>query len=83
MFVFLAFLKVVSLKAVHPLNIFQDTQFHDPPLTGASFASNLRSSNVRHFGMVSATAVKLWRARDLQWLTFLLNFTQICYWFKI
>jgi hypothetical protein len=70
MFVYLVFRKEVRLKAVHPLNIFQDTQFHDPALTGASFASNFKSSNVRHFGMVSATALKLWRRSHLQWLDF-------------
>jgi hypothetical protein len=40
MFVFFLFLtKMVSLKVVHPLKIYQYTEFHGPTLTGASFAS--------------------------------------------
>jgi hypothetical protein len=40
MFVFFVFeKKMVSLKVVHPLNIYQYTKFHVPTLTGASFAS--------------------------------------------
>jgi hypothetical protein len=39
-FVFFLFLtKMVSLKVVHPLKIYQYTKFHVPMLTGASFAS--------------------------------------------
>jgi hypothetical protein len=40
-FSFLA--KVVSLKVVHPLKIYQNTTFHCPSLNGASFSS---TSNV-------------------------------------
>jgi hypothetical protein len=40
MFVFFLFLtRMVSLKVVHPLKIYQYTKFHGPTLTGASFAS--------------------------------------------
>jgi hypothetical protein len=39
MFVFFVFDKMVSLKVVHPLKIYQYTKCHDPTLTGASFAS--------------------------------------------
>jgi hypothetical protein len=31
--------KIVLLKVVHPLKIYQYTKFHGPTLTGASFAS--------------------------------------------
>jgi hypothetical protein len=48
---------MVLLKVVHPLKIYQETKFHGPTLTGASFES-LRSLNVRHFGMVEATGLK-------------------------
>jgi hypothetical protein len=37
MFVFLT--KIVLLKVVHPLKIYQYTKFHGPTLTSASFAS--------------------------------------------
>jgi hypothetical protein len=40
MFVFFLFLtKIILLKVVHPLKIYQYTKFHGPTLTGASFAS--------------------------------------------
>jgi hypothetical protein len=39
MFVFLFLTKMVELKVVHPLRIYQCTKFHGPTLTGASFAS--------------------------------------------
>jgi hypothetical protein len=39
MFVFLVFTKQVLVKVVHPLMMFQNTKFHDPALTGASFSS--------------------------------------------
>jgi hypothetical protein len=39
MFVFFVLSKMVSLKVVHPLKIYQYTKFHVPTLTGASFAS--------------------------------------------
>jgi hypothetical protein len=38
MFVFFL-TKMVSLKVVHPLKIYQNTKFHGPTLIGASFAS--------------------------------------------
>jgi hypothetical protein len=47
------FAKVVSLKVVHPLKIYQNTECHGPTLTAA------RSLNVRHFGMVSGTALNI------------------------
>jgi hypothetical protein len=31
--------KIVELKVVHPLNVYQYTKFHGPTLNGASFAS--------------------------------------------
>jgi hypothetical protein len=37
MFVFFSLIKVVLLKVVHPLKIYQYTKFHGPTLTGASF----------------------------------------------
>jgi hypothetical protein len=39
MFVFFVFDKMVLLKDVDPLKIYQYTKFHGPTLTGASFAS--------------------------------------------
>jgi hypothetical protein len=36
---FSIFAKVVSLKVVHSLKISQNTKFHGPTLTGASFTS--------------------------------------------
>jgi hypothetical protein len=38
MFVFFVFEKMVLLKVVHPLKIYQYTKFHVPTLTGANFA---------------------------------------------
>jgi hypothetical protein len=38
-FVFLFLTKIVLLKVLHPLKTYQYTKFHDPTLTGASFAS--------------------------------------------
>jgi hypothetical protein len=56
---FLFLTKIVWLKVVHPLKIYQYTKFDGPTLTGASFASiHLRSLNVHHFGMVEATELK-------------------------
>jgi len=43
---------MVLLKAVHPLNIYQNTEFHGPTLTGASFASTS----------------KVWTSAILEWL---------------
>jgi hypothetical protein len=39
MFVFFVFDKMVPLKVVHPLKIYQYAKFHGPTLTGESFAS--------------------------------------------
>jgi hypothetical protein len=39
MFVFFVFEKMVLLKVVHPLKIYEYTTFHGPTLTGASLAS--------------------------------------------
>jgi hypothetical protein len=39
MFVFSFLTKIVALKVVHLLKIYQYTKFHGPTLTGASFAS--------------------------------------------
>jgi hypothetical protein len=39
MFVFFVLTKMVLLKVVHPLKIYQYTKFHGSTLTGASFAS--------------------------------------------
>jgi hypothetical protein len=39
MFLFFAFAKVVLLKVVHPLKIYQNTKFQGPALTDASFTS--------------------------------------------
>jgi hypothetical protein len=36
---FLFFAKVIILKVVHPLKIYQNAKFHGLLLTGASFAS--------------------------------------------
>jgi hypothetical protein len=36
---FLFLTKVVLLKVVYPLKIYQYTKFHGPTLTGANFAS--------------------------------------------
>jgi hypothetical protein len=39
MFVFFYFDKMILLKVVHPLTIYQFTKFHGPTMIGASFAS--------------------------------------------
>jgi hypothetical protein len=39
MFVFLFLTKMVLLKVVHPLKIYQYTKYYGPTLTGESFAS--------------------------------------------
>jgi hypothetical protein len=39
MFVFLLLTKMILLKVVHPLQIYQYTKFHSPTLTGANFES--------------------------------------------
>jgi hypothetical protein len=39
MFVFLFLTKMVLLKVVHPLKVYQYSKFHGPTLIGASFAS--------------------------------------------
>jgi hypothetical protein len=36
---FFFFAKIVSVKVVHPLKIYQHAQFHAPTLRGSSFAS--------------------------------------------
>jgi hypothetical protein len=41
MFVFLFLKKMVLLKVVHPLKMYQYTKFYAPTLTGASFVSTL------------------------------------------
>jgi hypothetical protein len=38
MFLFFYFAKVILLKIVLPLKIYQHTKFHGPMLTGASYA---------------------------------------------
>jgi hypothetical protein len=48
--------KVVTLKVVHPLKIYQNTTFYGPTSTGScKFQIHLKSLNVRHVGMVAAT----------------------------
>jgi hypothetical protein len=39
MLVFFVFEKMVKLKVVYPLKIYQCIKFHGPTLTGANFAS--------------------------------------------
>jgi hypothetical protein len=39
MFVFFDFDKMVELKVVHPLKVYQHTKLHGPTLNSASFAS--------------------------------------------
>jgi len=51
-FVFLVSRKNGVIKVVHPLKIYQDTKFHGPTLTGASFASTS----------------KVWTSAILEWL---------------
>jgi hypothetical protein len=46
---------MVSLKVVRHLKTYQDTKFHGPTLTGASFASTLE--NVRLVEMAESTEV--------------------------
>jgi hypothetical protein len=65
MFVFFVFLtKMILLKVVHPVKIYQYTKFHVATLTGASFANHLRSLNVRHLGMVEGTGLKSTASRS-------------------
>jgi hypothetical protein len=52
MFVFLLLTKMVKLKVVHPLKIYQYTKFHGHTLTGASFANTS----------------KVWTSAILEWL---------------
>jgi hypothetical protein len=51
--------KVVSLKVVHPFKSCQYTQFYGPNVDCCRFCIRLRSSNVRHFGMVEATRLTI------------------------
>jgi hypothetical protein len=51
--------KAISLKVVHRLNIYQNTKYRDPTLSSAKFSIHLRSLNVRHFGMIAATELKI------------------------
>jgi hypothetical protein len=53
------------LKVVHPLKIYQYTKLHGPRLTGASCV-HLINWNVRHFGIVDATELKIWRRCNIQ-----------------
>jgi hypothetical protein len=54
----LFFYKNGLLKVFHPLKIYHNTKFRGPTFTDASFASTSKSLNIRHFGMVEATALK-------------------------
>jgi hypothetical protein len=56
---------MVLLKVVYPLKIYQNTKFHGPTLSDASFASPQKFEC--HFGMVAATALILWPRGNLQW----------------
>jgi hypothetical protein len=58
------FAKAVLLRVVHPLKIYQNTQFRGPKL---KFYINLKSFNVRHFGMVAATSLNIMASSHLQW----------------
>jgi hypothetical protein len=60
------FTKMVLLKAVHPLKIYQHTTVRGDTFTGA-FRTHLRNLRVRHFVMIGATGLKLYNPGHLQW----------------
>jgi hypothetical protein len=67
MFVFLFLTKIVLLKVVHPLKIYQYTKFHVPTLSGASFAS---TSEVWTSAILEWLKIRDWKVRHqghLQW----------------
>jgi hypothetical protein len=47
------------LKVVHPLKIYQNTEFHGPTFSGGSLHSPQKSERPP-FAMLAATALKLW-----------------------
>jgi hypothetical protein len=64
MFPFFAFLKSGLIKVVLPFKMYQNKKCHGPTLTDASFYIHLKSLNVRHCGMVAATALKITPSRS-------------------
>jgi hypothetical protein len=64
---FLFLTKMVSLKVVHPLKVYQYTKYHVPTLTGASFTS---ISDVWTSAILEWLKVRDWKVRrrgPLQW----------------
>jgi hypothetical protein len=66
MFVFFL-TKMVSLKVVHPLNIYQYTKFHVPALNGASFTSISEVWTSAILEWLKVRDWKVWRRGHLQW----------------
>jgi hypothetical protein len=79
MFILLAFFaKLVLLKVVHPLQIYQQTKFHGPVLTGASFASNPVVSTSTILEWLKLNDKELWCLGHLQWHDLPTKFHKIC-----
>jgi hypothetical protein len=72
MFVFLAFRKkcIFFCKSCSSSEDQPEYKIAWPYLDWCKFCIHLRSLNVRHFGMVAATALKLWHRGHLQWHDF-------------
>jgi hypothetical protein len=64
---FLFLTKMVSLKVVHPLKIYQYTKPSCSHVDWCKFCIHLRSLNVRHSGTVEGTGLKIRRRGHLQW----------------
>jgi hypothetical protein len=61
------FAKVVSLKVDDPLMIYQNTKFHCPILTGASFTFTSKVWTSAILEWLQLRHYKLWRRGHLQW----------------
>jgi hypothetical protein len=66
-FVFLFLTKMVSLKVVHPLAIYQFSKFHGPTLTGARFASTLEVWTTAILEWLKVQEKKVRHRGHLQW----------------
>jgi hypothetical protein len=67
MFAFFVLTKMVLLKFVHPLTIYQYTKFHGPTLTGASFASTSEVWTSAILEWLKVRNYKVRRRGHLQW----------------
>jgi hypothetical protein len=78
MFVFFVFRKKNSLiKSCSAFDYLSEYNISWSYVEWRKFCIHLRSLNVRHFGMVAATALKLWHRGHLQWHDLLLNFIKM------